>query len=170
MPGSPSIRSTAPECRLPRRSSSPISFVSASRSRTAITPGVYRQAQVYARHSIRFTGLLFNRRVSARQVAGERAVSEPPPMIEPEVEIHRCIDEGEMTKCLREIPQLLSGTADFLRIESDMIRVGVHLRERQGRFLQPSGARERVDVPERAQREGALVAAQAVRGQARVVP
>src|SRR5215813_15647591 len=103
MPSSPSIRSTAPD--------------------------VYRQAKVYGRHSIRFTGLLFNRRVSVRQVVGERAVSEPPAMIEPEIEIHRCIDEREMTKGLREIPQLLSGTADFLRIEPDMIRVGVHLRE-----------------------------------------
>src|SRR5215472_15197218 len=114
MPGSPSIRSTAPECRLPWRSSSPISLISASRPRTAITPGAYRRTDVCDRHSIRLTGLLFNRRVSARQVAGERAVIEAPAMIEPEVEIHRGVDEREMTRGLREIPQLLSGAADLL--------------------------------------------------------
>src|SRR5215469_14563935 len=110
MPGSPSIRSTAPECRLPRRSSSPISLISASRPRTAITPGAYRRTDVCDRHSIRFTGLLFNRlnrRVSARQVAGERAVIDASAMIEPEVEIHRGVDEREMTERVREVPQLL---------------------------------------------------------------
>src|SRR5215831_17926783 len=155
MPGSPSMRSTAPECRRPRRSRSPISLISASRPRTALTPSAYRQTEVFGRHSIRLAGLLFNRRVSGRQ-DGEPAVTEPPAMIEPEVEIHRCIDKREMTEGLREVSQLLSGAANLLGVESDMVRVGVHLRERQGRFLQPPGAGERVHVPERVQREGAL--------------
>src|SRR6516162_10691226 len=135
MPCSPSIRSTAPECRRPRRNRSPISLISASRPRSAITPSAYRQTEVFGRHSIRFAGLLFNRRISARQVVGERAVIESPAMIEPEVEIHRCIDEREMTECLRETPKLFSGAADLLRIESDMVRIGMHLRERHCRFL-----------------------------------
>src|SRR6516165_9117010 len=131
MPCSPSIRSTAPECRRPRRSRSPISLISASRPRTALTPSAYRRTEVFGRHSIRFAGLLFNRRVSARQVVGEPAVIVPPAMVEPEVEIHRCIDKREMTEGLREVSQLLSGAANLLGVEPDMVRVGVHLRERQ---------------------------------------
>ena len=50
-----------------------------------------------------------------------------------------------------------------------MVRVGEHLLEGELCLLDPAGARERLDVPERADRERALVATQAVRRGADVV-
>jgi uncharacterized membrane protein YccC len=72
-------------------------------------------------------------------------------------------DQRQVGEGLREVAERVAGRADLLRVEPEVVRVGEHLLERQPRLVQPPGARERLDVPERADRERALVAAQAVR-------
>ena len=79
-------------------------------------------------------------------------------MVELVVEVDRGTDEGKMAERLREVTELLAGGADLLRIQAQVVGVGVHLLEDQPRLVEPPGAGESVHVPERAQGEGALVA------------
>jgi hypothetical protein len=65
---------------------------------------------------------------------------------------------------------LLSGAADLLGIQAQVVGVGEHLLERQPRLVQAPGAGERLDLSERARREGAFFAAHPVRAGPRVVP
>src|SRR5829696_4738125 len=73
------------------------------------------------------------------------------------VEVHRRADEREVREGLREVPELLSRRADLLREEPEMVRVREHLLEGVPRLLEPPGAGERLDVPEGAHRECALL-------------
>ena len=65
---------------------------------------------------------------------------------------------------------MFPGAADLLGVQAQVVGVGEHLLERQPRLLQAPGAGERLDVPERACREGAFRAAHPVRAGLRVVP
>src|SRR4029453_6812122 len=78
------------------------------------------------------------------------------------VEVHGCADQSQMRERLREVPQLLARRPDLLRVEPEVVRVGEHLLEGESGLLEPARARERLDVPERADRERALVAPEAV--------
>ena len=51
---------------------------------------------------------------------------------------------------------LLSGTADLLGIQAQVVGVGEHFLERQPRLVQAPSADKRLDVPGRARREGAF--------------
>src|SRR5215207_4476038 len=99
----------------------------------------------------------------------EHGIHESRPVVELVVEVHGGVDEGEVAECLREIAELLPREPDLLGVEAEVVRVGQHLLERELGFIEASGACERVDVPERAQREGALGAAEPVGRCTRVV-
>src|SRR5262249_35077383 len=85
------------------------------------------------------------------------------------VEVERCADQRQMGQCLGEVPLLLAGAADLLGIQAQVVGVGEHFLERQPRLVQAPGARERLDVPKRARREGAFGAAYPVRAGLRIV-
>src|SRR5215831_7915506 len=85
------------------------------------------------------------------------------------VEVKRGADQRQVGQCLGEVPLLRSGAADLLGVQAEVVAVGEHLLERQPRLVQAPGAGERLDVPERACREGAFGAAQPVRAGLRVV-
>jgi hypothetical protein len=57
---------------------------------------------------------------------------------------------------------LLSGAADLLGTHAHVVGAGEHLLERQPSLVQAPGAGERLDVPERARREGAFRAEPAI--------
>jgi len=78
------------------------------------------------------------------------------------VEVDRSADKGQVAKGLREIAELLAGAADLLGIQAEVIGVSVHLLKNQSRVVEPPGAGEGVNVPERAQGEGALITGQPV--------
>src|SRR3954470_2307471 len=71
-------------------------------------------------------------------------------------------DQREVREGLGEVAELLAGRPDLLGVQAEVVGVGLHLLERQAGVVEPAGAREGLDVPERADREGALVAPQAV--------
>src|SRR5215471_2064065 len=91
-------------------------------------------------------------------------------VVELVVEVDRGADQGQVAERLREVAKLLPGGADLLRIQAQVVGVGEHLFEDQPGLLQPPGAGQGVDVPERAQGERAFVAGQPVGGGGRVVP
>ena len=83
-------------------------------------------------------------------------------MVELAVEVDRRADQRQVAEGLREVPQLLAGTADLLGVQAEVVGVGMHLLERQPGVVEPPGPGQGIDVPERAQGEGALVAGQPV--------
>src|SRR5947209_4491088 len=83
-------------------------------------------------------------------------------VVELVVEIDRRVDQAEVAEGLGEVSQLLSGRADLLPEQADVVAVGQHLLERHPGLLQPAGPSQRVDVPEGAHREGAFAALQSV--------
>src|SRR5437763_10320985 len=85
-----------------------------------------------------------------------------PALAELAVEVHGRADQREMRERLREVPERLAGWADLLGVEPEVIRVGEHLLEGQPGLVDAAGAGQRLDVPERTDREGALIALQAV--------
>src|SRR5690349_3746031 len=93
----------------------------------------------------------------------EHGVDEARPVVELVVEVHGGVDEREVAERLREVAELLPREPDLLGVEAEVVRVGEHLLEHELRLVEEPRPRERVDVPERAQRERALGPAQAVR-------
>ena len=91
-----------------------------------------------------------------------RAVGPKRGLAERGVEVDGRRDQRQVGERLREVAQRLAGRADLLGVEAEVVRVGEHLLERQPRLVEPPRPRQRLDVPERADREGALVAAQPV--------
>src|SRR5215467_6110672 len=91
-------------------------------------------------------------------------------VVELVVEVDRGGDQRQVAERLWEVAQLLPGAADLLRIQPQMVGVGEHLLEDKPRLIQPPRAGQGVDVPERAQGEGALIPGQPVGGGGRVVP
>src|SRR5215469_2196469 len=85
------------------------------------------------------------------------------------VEVERGADQRQVGEGLREVALLLAGTADLLGVQAQVVGVGEHLLEGQPCLVKSPGAGERLDVPERADRERSLLAAQAVRAGLRVV-
>src|SRR4029077_6793850 len=73
-------------------------------------------------------------------------------MVELVVEVDRGTDQGQMAERLREVTELLTGAADLLGVQAQMVGVGEHLLQDQPRLVKPPGAGEGVYVPERAQR------------------
>src|SRR6201987_4876319 len=92
------------------------------------------------------------------------------PPVELAVQVDGGADQRQVTEGLREVAELAAGGVDLLGEQAQVVGVGEHLLEHQPGLLQPPGAGQGVDVPERAQREGTLVAAQAVGGGGGVVP
>src|SRR5277367_6395842 len=80
------------------------------------------------------------------------------------------VDEREMRERLREVTALLAGLADLLRVQAEVVAVGVHLLERQLRVLQAPAPARRVDIEVGAQRGRAIGPTKAVRCRGRVVP
>src|SRR4051812_22987583 len=77
-------------------------------------------------------------------------------VVELVIEVDGGVDQGEMREGLGEVAQLFAGCADLLCEQSEVVGVRQHLLEGEARVLQPARAREGVDVPEGAQREGSL--------------
>ena len=65
-------------------------------------------------------------------------------------------------KACGKLPSCSPVAADLLGVQAQVVGVGVHLLERQPGVVEPAGPGQGVDVPERAQGEGALVALEAV--------
>src|SRR5215467_7029979 len=86
------------------------------------------------------------------------------PPVELAIQVDRGADQRQVAEGLREVPELAAGGVDLLREQAQVVGVGEHLLEDQPGLLQPSGPSQRVDVPERAQRERTLIPGQAVRG------
>jgi hypothetical protein len=78
------------------------------------------------------------------------------------VEVDGGADQREVGERLGEVAELLAGGSDFFGVEAEVVGVGEHLVERETRVVEAAGAGERFDVPEAADREGALVAAEPV--------
>src|SRR5262249_4915452 len=85
------------------------------------------------------------------------------------VEAEGGADQREVRERLGEVSELLAARADLLGVEAEVVRVREHLLEGQPRLVHPAGARERLDVPEAADRERPLVAVEPVRRRGRVV-
>src|SRR5918993_5756489 len=78
------------------------------------------------------------------------------------VEVDRGADQREVAEGLREVADLFAGRRDLLGVETEVVAVGQHLLEGEPRVVEAAGAGQGVDVPEAADREGALGAAQPV--------
>jgi hypothetical protein len=91
-------------------------------------------------------------------------------VVELVVEVDGGVDERQVGERLGEVAELLAGEADLLGVQAEVVGVGEHLLQRQPRLLQPTRAGQRVHVPEGADRERPLLAAQPVGGGAGVVP
>src|SRR6266550_3286969 len=76
------------------------------------------------------------------------------------IEVHGRADQREVGERLREVAEQLAGRADLLAVETDVVGVGEHLLEGEPRLLHTPGARQRLDVPEGADREGPVAAGQ----------
>src|SRR5262245_4831835 len=74
------------------------------------------------------------------------------------VEVVGGADQCEVREGLREVAELFACRADLLGVEPDVVRVAEHLLEGQPRLVEPPRARECLDPPERAHREGRLSA------------
>src|SRR6202011_5174666 len=98
------------------------------------------------------------RAISAR--SGKHLICLSWPVIELVVQVDRGADQRQMTECLREVADLLAREPYFLGVQAEMVGVGLHLLEGKHRVIQASGPGQRVHVPERAQRERALLAVQ----------
>src|SRR5207342_2874894 len=79
-------------------------------------------------------------------------------------------DQREMGERLWEVAERLPRRPDLLGVEAEVVGVGEHLLEGETRLVESAGAGERLDVPEGADREGALFALEAVGGGGDVVP
>src|SRR5690242_15599956 len=86
------------------------------------------------------------------------------------VEVECRTDECEVRQSLRVIAGECTCRPNLLGVEPEVIGVGVHLLEHEFRFFDTTGAREALDIPERAHREGALVAVDTVGTGSAVVP
>src|SRR5207253_8387747 len=85
------------------------------------------------------------------------------------VEVNGGTDQRQVGEGLREVPQRLARSADLLRVEAQVVGVREHLLERETSLVQAPGARERFDVPVRADRERPLLALEPVRRRLDVV-
>src|SRR6188474_2631807 len=81
---------------------------------------------------------------------------------QPAVEIESGADERQVCEGLRKVAQVLRLRPELLAIESEMIGVAEHLLEEEAGLLQITHARQALDIPERAHRERALGAREAV--------
>src|SRR5436309_11218957 len=90
-------------------------------------------------------------------------------LVELRVEVDRRVDHREERERLREVAELFSGRPDLLGEQAEVVRVRQHLLEREASVLEAAGPSQRVDVPERTDRERPFGAAKAVRGRGRVV-
>src|SRR5918995_6402158 len=86
------------------------------------------------------------------------------------VEIVSGADESKVGEGLREIAEQLPRRPDLLGEEPEVVAVGEHLLEGDARLVEPTRARERLDVPEGADRERAFVPRETIRRGGRVVP
>src|SRR5689334_5917093 len=78
------------------------------------------------------------------------------------VQVEGGADEGQVGERLREVALLLAGAADLLGVQAEVVGVGEHLLEGEPGLVEPAGPDQRLDVPEGADGEGPLVAAQPV--------
>lgn len=74
------------------------------------------------------------------------------------IQVYCRADQSQVGEGLGEVPQRLTRGADLLGVEPEMVRVGEHLLEDCPGLLDPPGPGERLDVPERAEVEGAFAA------------
>src|SRR5438105_3686127 len=99
---------------------------------------------------------------TARSTLPPRGAALAASLVELAVEVDGGADQRQMAEGLREVAELLTGAADLLGEQAQVVGVGLHLLERKPGVVEPPGPGQGVDIPERAQREGALVARQAV--------
>src|SRR5579859_8068287 len=71
-------------------------------------------------------------------------------------------DEREMRERLREVAELLPARPQLLGVQTEVIGVAEHLFEVEPRLLDVARTRKTLHVPERAHRERALLAREAV--------
>src|SRR6202047_1669228 len=83
---------------------------------------------------------------------------------QPTVQIERGTDQSHMRERLRKVAQRLARRPRLLGVQPQVVRVGQHLLEDEPRLLQPAGARQRLDQPERTHVERPLAAGQPVAG------
>src|SRR3954447_19281705 len=84
-------------------------------------------------------------------------------LTEPLIEVDRSRDQREMGECLGKVAEQLARRPDLLGVEAQVVRVGEHLLERQPGLVEPADTRQRLDVPERGDRERPFVALEPVR-------
>src|SRR5215813_2208132 len=76
---------------------------------------------------------------------------------QPPVEIEGSADERQVRERLREVAEVLRLKAELLAVQPQVIGVAKHLLEKETRLVQVTHAREALDVPEGAHREGAFI-------------
>ena len=79
------------------------------------------------------------------------------------VEVDGGADQRQVRERLREIAELFAGRPHLLGVQAEMVGVGEHLLKREPRRVQAAGPGQCLDVPERADRERALLAGESVR-------
>src|SRR5918911_1040415 len=97
----------------------------------------------------------------SRNLAG-RGSLDLPPGPERSIEVEGGANKGQVCEGLREVAQCLAARPNLLRIKPQVVGVREHLFEDEPGFLNLSCSRQRLDEPERAQTEGALLTHQAV--------
>src|SRR5437588_378143 len=76
---------------------------------------------------------------------------------------HGCVDQSEMDKALRNVPQELTGVLiHFLGVEADIVGYTYQLVHQLSSVIDASGSGQSVDEPERAAEEGSLASRQAI--------
>src|SRR5512132_283786 len=85
------------------------------------------------------------------------------------IQVERRADQRQVRERLREVAEQLTAAPDLLRVEPELVGVGEHLLAGEPSLVHPPGAGKRLDVPEGADRERALVPLEAVLERAWVV-
>src|SRR5690349_17507266 len=96
------------------------------------------------------------RRTVSRCAAFLRS-ARPPRGVQLAIEAVGGADEGEVAERLGEVAEVLAAGAELLGVEAEVIGVPEHLFEDEPRLVHVARARERLDVPERAHVERALL-------------
>src|SRR5262249_19231072 len=71
-------------------------------------------------------------------------------------------DQGQVSKRLREVPQVFAARSQFLGVEAEVVGISQGLLEEEAGLFQIPGPRQALHIPERAHGKGALLAQEPV--------